>query len=271
MSTGDGALELGAPAQRGLLAVLLTSPNIPVTVDRLVDELWGDAPPLSAHHLVQVYVSRLRGLLGELPDGPRIVHDGAGYVLRIAPGELDSDRFGAGVERGRKLLAREPEAADEAFAAALRLWRGEPFGDLSPLPPAVRARADDLERRHLAAFEDWAGVRLDRGLHRELIAGPRGSRCRAPVRRGGPRPADPGALPLRPAGGGAGDRAHPAAPAARGPRAGSLHRGPRPLSRHPAAGPAPRARAAAAPDQPAATADVVRRARRRAAGGRAAP
>jgi DNA-binding SARP family transcriptional activator len=56
VSSADGELELGAPAQRALLAVLLTAPNVPVSDERLVDELWGYEPPASAHHLVQVYV-----------------------------------------------------------------------------------------------------------------------------------------------------------------------------------------------------------------------
>jgi hypothetical protein len=42
------------------MAVLLTSPGVPVADDRLIAELWGDDPP-PAHHQLQVYVSGLRG------------------------------------------------------------------------------------------------------------------------------------------------------------------------------------------------------------------
>ena len=168
VSSADGALELGAPAQRALLAVLLTSPNVAVTDDRLADELWGDAPPRSAHHLVQVYVSRLRALL-DSPNGPRIVREGSGYALRAEPGELDADRFLAAVARGRELRDREPEVAAEILAGAMRLWRGAPFADLPEPPPLVREHAGYLEREHLEALETWFDVRLQLGRHHELV------------------------------------------------------------------------------------------------------
>ena len=58
----DGAqrLDLGGPKPRALLAVLLVYANQVVSTDRLVDELWGQAPPPTARNLIQVYVSRLR-------------------------------------------------------------------------------------------------------------------------------------------------------------------------------------------------------------------
>jgi len=39
------ALQLGSPKQRALLGFLLLHANEPVSRDRLVDELWGDAAP----------------------------------------------------------------------------------------------------------------------------------------------------------------------------------------------------------------------------------
>ncbi|HSC90187.1 MAG TPA: BTAD domain-containing putative transcriptional regulator [Gaiellaceae bacterium] len=169
MSSEHGALDLGAPAQRALLAVLLTSPEVPVSDDRLVDELWGDDPPASAHHLVQVYVSRLRVLLDEPPDAPRIVREGSGYKLRVEPKELDADRFGEAVARGRKLRDSDPEAADEVLTEAMALWRGAPFADFPDPPPAVREHAGYLERQHLEALETWFDVRLQLGRHHELV------------------------------------------------------------------------------------------------------
>ena len=169
VSSKAGALDLGAPAQRGLLAVLLTSPGVPVSDDRLVEELWGDDPPPSARHLVRVYVSRLRGLLGELPDGPRIVRDGAGYALRLRPKELDAERFVAAIAQGRELRDRQPEGAERILAGAMRLWRAAPFADLAEAPPSVRDLTEHLERQHLEALETWIEVRLGLGRHRELI------------------------------------------------------------------------------------------------------
>jgi predicted ATPase/DNA-binding SARP family transcriptional activator len=169
VSSEDGAHDLGAPAQRTLLAVLLASPNVSVSDDRLMDQLWGNDPPPSAHHLVQVYVSRLRVLLDEPPDVSRILRDGSGYLLRVAPNELDADRFLAAVAHGRKLRDSNPTAADEILADAMRLWRGAPFADFPDAPPSVREQARYLERQHLGALESWFDVRLQLGRHDELV------------------------------------------------------------------------------------------------------
>jgi predicted ATPase/DNA-binding SARP family transcriptional activator len=165
----NGDLELGSPAQRALLAVLLTSPDVPLSDDRLIDELWGEDPPTSAHHLLQVYVSRLRGVLDEPSQGPRIVRDGVGYVLRVGPREIDAERFVAAVARGRGLQDSDPETADHVLSRAMRLWRGPPFADLTEVPSAVRDEAQHLERQYLEALQTWIEVRLQLGQHRELV------------------------------------------------------------------------------------------------------
>jgi len=165
----EGALPLGTPAQRSLLAVLLTSPDVAVSDGRLMDELWGDELPASARHLLHVYVSRLRRALGELPDGPRIVRRGGGYALRLGHTELDSRRFEAAVAEGLELREREPDAAERVLAAAMRMWQGAPFADLPEPPRAVRELSAYLEREHLEALEAWGEVRLRLGRHRDLI------------------------------------------------------------------------------------------------------
>lgn len=169
VSSGDGAIDLGAPAQRALVAVLLASPGTPVSDDRLVDELWGDGPPPSAHHLLHVYVSRLRALLGEPASGQRIVRSGSGYALRVEPDELDARRFEDAIADARALTDRDPEAAEQALARAMHLWRGAPFADLPDPPQIVRERAAHLERLHREALGTWVDVRLGLGRHRELV------------------------------------------------------------------------------------------------------
>jgi DNA-binding SARP family transcriptional activator len=57
----DGApARLGGPRQRALLALLLVSANEVVSVARLVDEVWGEDPPVTAANVLQTYVSQLR-------------------------------------------------------------------------------------------------------------------------------------------------------------------------------------------------------------------
>ena len=50
-------VALGGSQQRLVLALLLLSSPDAISAERLIDELWGERPPASAQHAVQVYVS----------------------------------------------------------------------------------------------------------------------------------------------------------------------------------------------------------------------
>ena len=80
----DGrALPLPSGHQRSLLALLVLGAGVPASRDRLIDELWGEHPPVSAVSAMHVHLSKLRVLLGGL-----LVREPAGYVL--APGASSS-------------------------------------------------------------------------------------------------------------------------------------------------------------------------------------
>jgi DNA-binding SARP family transcriptional activator len=105
------SVPLGGRKQRSLLAILLLRANKVVSSDALIDELWGERPPASAQHTLQAYVSRLRKVLRETGDGrPVLVSYPAGYLLRVASGELDLDRFEHLAEEGRRALPRARHA-----------------------------------------------------------------------------------------------------------------------------------------------------------------
>jgi DNA-binding SARP family transcriptional activator len=132
-------VELGGRQQRLVLAMLLLHPNEVVSVDRLIDAVWGEQAPAGAVKNVQVHVSRLRKALeaksrsAGSESRKQIVHSRAnGYSLEVAPGELDVDRFQDLVEKGRLLLARgDPEHAATALREALALWRGTALADFT--------------------------------------------------------------------------------------------------------------------------------------------
>src|SRR4051794_29341834 len=91
-ATLDGRpIPLGAAKQRAVLAMLALQPNATVSVDRLVEGLWGEEPPATAAKMVQLYVSQLRRLLAG--DGAEIVTHGRGYELRVPPDAVDAARF----------------------------------------------------------------------------------------------------------------------------------------------------------------------------------
>ena len=65
---GDRRVPLGGAKQRAVLAILLLHRGTPVSLERLIDELWGDRPPDTATTTVQVFVPTLRRLsAGRLP------------------------------------------------------------------------------------------------------------------------------------------------------------------------------------------------------------
>src|SRR4051812_38786443 len=139
----DRTIELGGARQRAVLAILLLHRGETVSVDRIVDLLWGGRPPPTAVKTVQVYVSHLRRALAE----DVIVSSRGGYSLVVDAERVDALRFERLVEEGRA-------AGDaELLRSALALWRGPALGDL-----AYERFAQDevarLEELRVAAVEE---------------------------------------------------------------------------------------------------------------------
>src|SRR5271166_235557 len=126
---GGRQLELGGRKQRAVLAILLLHPNEVVSSDRLVEDLWSGRPPASAATSLHAHVSRLRRALSA---DQRIVTSGGGYLVRVAPGELDRERFERLVEEGgAEVLTKDWELASAKLREALGLWRGAPLSDFA--------------------------------------------------------------------------------------------------------------------------------------------
>ena len=133
---GERTISIRAGNDRAVLVLLLLHANKAVSSDRLVDELWGETPPQTAPKILQSSVSRLRRVLGT----ERVETRGHGYVMHVAPDELDASRF----ER----LVRERKTRE-----ALALWRGPPLADLDGQAFATAA-ARRLEEIRLDALEN---------------------------------------------------------------------------------------------------------------------
>ena len=97
----DRTIELGGARQRAVLAILLLHRGETVSVDRIVDLMWGERPPVTAVKTVQVYVSHLRrALVDEV-----LVSSRGGYALGV-----DAERIDACASSGssRKVAQRSP-------------------------------------------------------------------------------------------------------------------------------------------------------------------
>src|SRR4051794_13897505 len=136
VSSGERRLALQGGAQRALLAALLLHANRPVSVERLIDELWGPDAGRGAVKRLQVAISRLRRVLAAASVDQRgddvLATEAGGYQLRVAPGALDADRFYRLVAEGRCALeADRCQTAAETLRTALSLWRGPALSDVS--------------------------------------------------------------------------------------------------------------------------------------------
>jgi predicted ATPase/DNA-binding SARP family transcriptional activator/Tfp pilus assembly protein PilF len=178
---GSRPLALGGEKQRAVLAILLLRRNQVVSADRLIDELWGESPPPGARRTLRAYVSKLRRAMAPSGAAAAIGSDskrnpgdgvlltrGHGYVLEIAPGELDLHAFERLVREGRQAAETgNPCQAALLLREADSLWRGRPLADLE-FEPFARVEVRRLEDLRLAALEDRIDADLALGRHAML-------------------------------------------------------------------------------------------------------
>jgi DNA-binding SARP family transcriptional activator len=162
----DRLIPIVGAKERALLAILLLHANEPVTTDRLVDELWGEAPPTTARKSLQVRVAGLRRALG----GDVLLTRGDAYLVQLEPDQLDLHRFEQLLSDGSDALAAgDPSAAVEMLGEALALWRGPPLADFSYQSFAQPAIAR-LEELRMHALELRIEAELALGLHARVVA-----------------------------------------------------------------------------------------------------
>ena len=147
--------------------MLLMNSGRAVSVDRLIDGLWGESPPENSLNTLQVHMSQLRRALDA--GGASIVTQSPGYLLKVGVDQLDLMQFEELVHRGNDLLGTEEHAdAARVLGQALDLWRGPPLEDLGDSPFVASARTFLTERR-LGVTEDRLRLLLKLGRDREVI------------------------------------------------------------------------------------------------------
>lgn len=163
--TGGGWEPVAAERQRLILAVLLADAGRAVSIESLVDAVWGERPPAGATNTVRVYVMRLRRQLGDGVLNTR----GRGYELLAGPNDIDAGVFQRLASSGRSEVDNgRPQTGAARLAKALALWRGPAFADV-PASPSLTSRAAYLEQLHLSAQEDHIAALLDLDRHAEVV------------------------------------------------------------------------------------------------------
>ncbi len=177
----DGWTAISAAKWRSLLACLLVRPGQLVPTEYLIFELWGDAPPSTANNLVSIYIHQLKKVIGDT-DRRILVYRAPGYMLRVAPGDVDIEQFESLAAEGRgSLAAGEPERAAMRLGEALALWRGPLLADVVP-SPLIESHAQRVAEQWFTTTELRVEADLACGRAAQVIPELRGLVTEHPLR-----------------------------------------------------------------------------------------
>ncbi|MEU8128191.1 BTAD domain-containing putative transcriptional regulator [Micromonospora sp. NPDC049049] len=151
--------------RKAVLATLALHAGRVVSIDRLVDVVWGDQLPATAANTLQRHVSYLRGVLGE-PGS--IVARQPGYLLDTGPDSTDVQAAERLIELARR--STDPNEQVKHLTAAVALWRGPPLADVAGAA-WLEEQAEHLARLRLEAERSLAEARLSVGEHAGLVPG----------------------------------------------------------------------------------------------------
>jgi DNA-binding SARP family transcriptional activator len=141
-----------------------------VPIEKIVDRVWGDAPPMTARGAVHTYITRLRRALSEANavdrDTLAVEYRPAGYILRARRDQVDLHRFRRLLDQARSTRGDDLRSA-EPLREALGLWRGQPLTGLTGAwAESVRREAT---QRRLGGVPDLAPIELAAGRGNAMI------------------------------------------------------------------------------------------------------
>lgn len=159
-------LKLSGSKRQIVLGALLLADGTPVSLDRLVDAVWGQHAPATAAKQIRNATSDLRRIHPEM--GRMLARVGDGYQLHADEGQLDSRRFIRQAAKARQLL-QEGDSAEalSEFRSALSLWHGPALTGLGA--PALQAQVARLGELRLAVMEECVQLELAHGLHQSVV------------------------------------------------------------------------------------------------------
>ena len=165
--------QLGGRRPRSVLAVLALRAGEVVSVDTLIEHLWGDEPPGDPVNSLQVHVSALRRVLEPGRKGgsePQLLRNRPpGYLLDVDDDAVDVVRFEALARRGEAhLRSGEASEAVAVLSEALALWRGPLLADLAD-ERFVAPEAARLGELRLSVTDAKHDAELALGRHREIL------------------------------------------------------------------------------------------------------
>lgn len=148
-----------------------------VSVPALIEELWGDRPPMSVRTTLQTYILQLRRLIDSaLPAGAPtrakdvLVTRFDGYLLDVAPEDVDVWVYEQLVEAGNRAIERgDYEAASRHLGRALGQWQGHALADVRVGMP-LSIEVARLEESRLIALDSRIGADIRLGRHNAVLS-----------------------------------------------------------------------------------------------------
>ena len=157
---GGRSFPVGEPRQHAVLAALLVDAGHPVTIDTLVDRVWGDSAPPGARRSLQAHVAKIRRALQSAADSQLLVRGGGGYMIAADIAQVDALRFQDLVARCRPTTVDEQRRASR-LREALGLWHGEPLAGVAGTWAERVRRA--WRQEHIDATLMWARAEIRLG------------------------------------------------------------------------------------------------------------
>ncbi|NUP66588.1 MAG: hypothetical protein HOW71_30940, partial [Nonomuraea sp.] len=151
----DGAPLTGiAPRHRAVLAYLLLNSGRVISIERLIEAMWGHDRPDTARSQIHASITAVRKALRGAGAAELLETVAGGYVARPGPGQVDAEEFTERVATGE-------------LREALTLWSGEALADVhAHYVGGVRELWAD---RRLSAYERLVEAELAAGRHGDLL------------------------------------------------------------------------------------------------------
>ena len=148
--------------RKAVLAALALRQGEVVSVDWLVEVVWGASAPSTSRNTLQSHVSYLRGVLGS-----------KNAIFAQPPGYLLDLNYGTDVRHAERLLRQarqsaEPKKTVQDLTTALNLWRGQPLADVSG-QPWLDEQAERLDVLRVEITRALYEARMSAGEHRALV------------------------------------------------------------------------------------------------------
>jgi len=162
VSVGGLPVRLTANRLLALLAVLAVSPGEIVSMERLAQAVWSEAPPRNVRRSLQTYAVRLRDVLG----AGLIESRGTGLILHVDRENVDAFKFSRLLEESGNSAPGEER---RYLVEALGLWRGEAFEGVDSRW-LTEMEAPRLNERQLVAVERRTDLDITDHRHGDLVA-----------------------------------------------------------------------------------------------------